>query len=115
MAAPTRLLTLSLRANVTLVLDVLSGVGYTIYFFYLIGDPPWPSGYDAWFPSVNSQVRVSDGYPSGLAWSLYKCAALWRPGGLSMVLLQLKDPLVLFVKSRELLLGSGFLSRRDMT
>ena len=32
-----------------------------------------------------------------------------------MVLLQLKDPLELFVKSREFLPGSGFLSRRDMT
>ena len=41
-------------------------------------DPPWPSGYDAWLPSVSSQVRVSAGSPSGLAWSLYKCSALWR-------------------------------------
>ena len=41
-------------------------------------DPPWPSGYDAWLPSVSSQVRVSTGSPSGLAWSLYKCSALWR-------------------------------------
>ena len=41
-------------------------------------DPPWPSGYDAWLPSVSLQVRVSAGSPSGLAWSLYKCAALWR-------------------------------------
>ena len=32
-----------------------------------------------------------------------------------MVLLQLKDPLELFVKSREFLLRSRFLSRRDMT
>ena len=32
-----------------------------------------------------------------------------------MVLLQLKDPLELFVKSREFLPGSGFLSRHDMT
>ena len=32
-----------------------------------------------------------------------------------MVLLQQKDPLELFVKSREFLPGSGFLSRRDMT
>ena len=39
-------------------------------------DPPWPSGYDAWLPSVSSQVRVSAGSPSGLACSLYKCAAL---------------------------------------
>ena len=28
---------------------------------------------------------------------------------------QMKDPLELFVKSREFLHGSGFLSRRDMT
>ena len=32
-----------------------------------------------------------------------------------MVLVQLKDPLELFVKSREFLPGSGFLSRHDMT
>ena len=32
-----------------------------------------------------------------------------------MVRLQLKDPLELFVKSREFLPGSGFLARRDMT
>ena len=32
-----------------------------------------------------------------------------------MVFLQLKYPLELFVKSREFLPGSGFLSRRDMT
>ena len=31
-----------------------------------------------WLPSVCSQVRVSAGSPSVLAWSLYKCAALWR-------------------------------------
>ena len=41
-------------------------------------DPPWPSGYDAWLPSVSSQVRVSAGSPSGLAWSLYKFAVLLR-------------------------------------
>ena len=35
-------------------------------------------------------------------------------GELSMVL-QLKDPLELFVKSREFLPGSGFLSRHNMT
>ena len=32
-----------------------------------------------------------------------------------MVLLQLKDPLELFMKSREFLPGSGFLSLRDMS
>ena len=41
-------------------------------------DPPWPSGYDAWLPSVRSQVRVSVGSLSGLAWSLYKRVAFWR-------------------------------------
>ena len=35
--------------------------------------------------------------------------------GLSIVFLQLKDPLKLFLKRREFLPGSGFLSRRDMT
>ena len=38
----------------------------------------WPSGYDAWLASVSSQVRVSAGSRSWLAWSLYKCAALFR-------------------------------------
>ena len=40
-----------------------------------VGDPPWRSDYAV--PGVSSQVRVSAGPPSGLAWSLYKCAALW--------------------------------------
>ena len=39
---------------------------------------------------------------------------LRRCGGLSLVLMQRKDPLEL-VKSREFLTGSGFLSHRDMT
>ena len=39
--------------------------------------PPLPSSYDVCLPSVITQVQVSAGYPSGLAWSLYKCAALW--------------------------------------
>ena len=43
-------------------------------------DPPWPSGYDASLPSVSLQVRVSAGSPSGLAWSIYKCAVLLRTG-----------------------------------
>ena len=59
-------------------------------------------------------VRVSAGSPSGMGWSLYKCVALWRaaygPAGV-----QQKAPLELFVKSKEFLPGSGFLSRRDMT
>ena len=76
-------------------------------------DPPWPNGYDALLPSVSSQVRVSAGSPSGLASGRY--INVRRCGGLSMVLLQLKDPLELFVKSIEFPPGSGFLSRRDMT
>ena len=36
-------------------------------------------------------------------------------GGLSMVLLKLKDLLELLIKRREFCSGSGFLSRRDMT
>ena len=36
-------------------------------------------------------------------------------GALSMVLLQPKDPLELFVKRREFPSGSGFLPRRDIT
>ena len=70
-------------------------------------DPPWPSGYDAWLPSVSSQVRVSAGSPSNI--NVRRC------GRLSMVLEQMKDPLELFVKRREFRPGSGFLSRRDMT
>ena len=76
-------------------------------------DPTWPSGYNAWLPSVSWQVRVSAGSLSGLAWALYKCAVLL--GALYMVILQLKDPLELFVKRREFLPGSGFLSRRDLS
>ena len=67
-------------------------------------DPTWPSGYNAWLPSVSSQVRVSAGSPSGFTWSLYKCVVLLR--ALYMVLLQLKDPLEVFVKRREFLPGS---------
>ena len=48
---------------------------------------------------------------SGLAWSLYKCAAWW---GLSVVLLQRKDQLELFVNKREFHSCSGFLFCRDM-
>ena len=47
----------------------------------------WPSGYDAWLPSVSLQVWVSTGSRS------------W-----------VKDPKELFVKKREFLLGSGFLN-----
>ena len=36
---------------------------------------PW---LDAWLPSVSFHVLISAGSPSGLAWSLYKCAVLQR-------------------------------------
>ena len=42
------------------------------------GPPSRPSGNDAWLPSMRLQVRVSSGSASRLAWSLYKCAALWK-------------------------------------
>ena len=40
---------------------------------------------------------------------------MWHFGGLLIVLLQLKDPLELFVKRKEFLPGSGFISHRDVT
>ena len=58
---------------------------------------------------------------SSLCWVLTKAGwpgryiNVWHCGGLSMVLLQLKDPLELFIKRKEFLPGSRFLSRRDMT
>ena len=39
---------------------------------------PWPSGLNAWLPSLGLQVWVSTGSPSRLAWLLYKCGALLR-------------------------------------
>ena len=72
-------------------------------------DPAWTSDYDAWLPSVSLQVRVSAGSLSGLAWSLYKCAALWRAVyGHSPTERQ-------FVKRREFPPGFRFLSHCDMT
>ena len=41
--------------------------------------------------------------------------SVWHCGGLSVVLLQLKDPVALFMTGREFLSSSGFLFRRDMT
>ena len=65
-------------------------------------------GSQAWVRKFESPLDHQAGWP-GRYINVRRC------GGLSMVLLQLKDPLALFVKSREFLLGSGFLSRRDMT
>ena len=53
-------------------------LGQACYSLLQLADQQWPSGYDDWLPIVGSQVRVSAGSPSGLAWSLYKCEALWR-------------------------------------
>ena len=50
--------------------------------------------------SVSSQVRVSAG-------STGRYIHMWCCGALSLVLLQLKDPLELFIK-REFLLAPGF-------
>ena len=79
---------------------------------YIKRDPPWPICYDAWLPSMSSQVRVSAGSLSGWPGRSINVRCF---GGLFMAPLQLKDPLELFVKSRQYLPGSGFLSRRDMT
>ena len=43
------------------------------------------------------------------------CINVWRCGGLSMAVLQLKDSLESFVKRMQHLPGSGFLSRCNMT
>ena len=60
-----------------------------------LSDLPWPSGYDALLPGSSLRwVPTKAGWP-GRYINLRCC------GGLSMVLLQLKDPLELFVKRRE--------------
>ena len=64
-------------------------------------------GSQTWVRRFESPLDPQAGWP-GRYINVRHC------GGLSMVLLQLKDPLELFVKSREFLPGSGFLSR-DMT
>ena len=51
---------------------------------------PWPSCYNAWLPSWGP---TKAGWPGGYV-------KVQRCGGLSMVLLQLKDPLELFGKRR---------------
>ena len=58
-------------------------------------------------PLIRSLVLRKAGWPG--RYMNVRCC-----GGLSMVLLQLKDPLELFLKSREFLPGSGFLSRREL-
>ena len=70
-------------------------------------DPPWPSGYDAC--RFESLLDPQAGWPGHHFINVQHC------GGLSMGPLQLEDPSELFVKSREFLPGSRFLSRRNMT
>ena len=67
----------------------------------------------AGLPGVKSQVRVYAG--SLYAGWLGHYINVQRCEGLSMVLLQLKDPVELFLKRYEFLPSSGFLSCRDMT
>ena len=62
----------------------------------------------AWVCRFESPLDPQAGWPD-------RYINVWRCRGLSMVLMQLKEPLELFVKSREFPPGSGFLSRRDMT
>ena len=65
-------------------------------------------GSQAWVRRFDSPLDPQAGWP-GRYINVRRCR------GLSMVLMQLTDPLELFVKSREILPGSEFLSRRDMT
>ena len=67
---------------------------------------------DAWLPSVSLSLHGSTDPPVG--WP-GRYIILRHYGGLFIVPLQLKDPLELFVKRREFLPGSWFLSCRDMT
>ena len=72
-----------------------------------------PSDYDAWPPSVGWQVLVSAESP--LASWPGRYINVQRCKGMPMVLLQLRDPLKLFVKRKEFLPGSGFLSCCNIT
>ena len=68
------------------------------------GGPPRPSGNDAWLPSWIS---------SGLAWSLYRCAALWRAVYCSSAT---KRPLgtTCIREEKGVPVASGFLSHRGL-
>ena len=88
--------------------------GMYTYIYYQL-DPGIRRGLVVTMPGSQARVRRFEspldpqvGWP-GCYINVRRC------GGLSMVILQLKDPLELFVKSREFLPSSGFLSRRDMT
>ena len=62
---------------------------------------------------TSSSLRCGRIPISVLACSLYR--NVQRCEGLSVLLLQLKDPLEIFVKLRKFVPGFGFLSRRDIT
>ena len=55
--------------------------------------------------------RFQSGFPSGLAWSLYKCAVLWRDFYDSAT----ERPLGTIRGESEFISVSGFLSRCNMT
>ena len=59
-------------------------------------------------PAYDYMFKFSTGSP------LSDCINVRRYDRLSMVLLQLKDPLELLVKKREFIPGSWFLSRYNM-
>ena len=65
-------------------------------------------GSQAWVRRFESPLHPQAGWPG-------RYINVWRCGGLSMVLMQLSNHLKIFVKRREFLPGSGFLSRRDVT
>ena len=66
------------------------------------------AGSQAWVRRFESLLDSQAGWP-GRYMNVRRC------GGLPMGLLQHKDPLELFSKSREFVPGSGFSTRRDMT
>ena len=72
--------------------------------FLLLG----PEGIRHDLPGSQARVRMFES-------PLYRYINVWHCGGLSMVFLQLKDPMELLAKSRGLPTSSGFLSRRVKT
>ena len=71
-----------------------------------------------WMEVVLALGGLNPHYNPGLIMPEYICKTRVNPyaaGAAGHYKLQMKDPLELFVKSREFLHGSGFLSRRDMT
>ena len=73
----------------------------------------WPSGYNIWLTSMKPQDCIS-ARSSLVGWPVRKIN-VQQCGGLSVVLLQLKDLLEVFVKKREFITSSKFLSYPDVT